>query len=285
MSESAFGNRLDRPVDDGYDHVLGASDAPITLVEYGSYACPYCRAANERIAEVRDQLGDRLRYVFRHRPLVGVELARRAAELVERAGDPKRFWDAHVKLMTRSEVLTEDDVLGVASDLGVTTSGDTPDEEAIARARARVDADEESARLSGALITPTFFINGRRYDGPWDESALADAMLGRLGHRVRSAALDFASWGPSAGVLLLLATLVAVVLTNTGLGPGFAAFWEQKLGFTLDGLSFALSLEHWINDGLLTVFFLVVGLEIKREFTVGHLAGWRSAALPVAGAI
>jgi NhaA family Na+:H+ antiporter len=77
---------------------------------------------------------------------------------------------------------------------------------------------------SGAIITPTFFINGRRYDGPWDESALADAMLGTLGHRVRSAALDFASWGPSAGVLLLLATIVAVALTNTGLGPGFATF-------------------------------------------------------------
>ena len=285
MSGLAQGNWLDRPVDDRSDHILGPADAPITLVEYGSYACPYCRAANERIAEVRDQLGDRLRYVFRHRPLVGVELARRAAELVERAGDPKRFWDAHVKLMTRSEVLTEDDVLGVASDLGVATSGDTPDEEAIARARARVDADEESARLSGALITPTFFINGRRYDGPWDESAFADAMLGTLGHRVRSAALDFASWGPSTGVLLLLATLFAVLAANTPLGPILTAFWEQDFGFSFDGLSFSMSLLNWINDGLLTLFFLVVGLEIKREFTVGHLTGWRSAALPVAGAL
>ena len=58
--------------------------------------------------------------------------------------------------------------------------------------------------------TPTFFINGRRYDGPWDEIVFADAMLGSLGHRVRLAALDFAIWGPSAGILLLLAPLVAV---------------------------------------------------------------------------
>jgi NhaA family Na+:H+ antiporter len=285
MSHVARGNRLDRPVNEKFDHVLGPADADITLVEYGSYACPYCRAANERIAEVRHQFGDRLRYVFRHRPLVGVELARRAAELVERVEDPKRFWDAHIKLMTRSETLTEDDLQAVANDLGVPADAGPPDDPLTLRAKARVDADERSSQASGALITPTFFINGRRYDGPWDESALADAMLGRLGHRVRSAALDFASWGPSAGVLLLLATLVAVALTNTRLGPGFAAFWEQELGFTLDGLSFALSLLHWINDGLLTVFFLVVGLEIKREFTVGHLTGWRSAALPVAGAI
>src|SRR5271166_6748843 len=147
MSESAFGNRLDRPVDDGYDHVLGASDAPITLVEYGSYACPYCRAANERIAEVRDQFGDRLRYVFRHKPLAGNPLARPAADLVERARDAKSFWSAHVRLMTRSEVLTADDLATVAADLGV--GQDDPEDEA--RAKARVDADEESARVSGAL--------------------------------------------------------------------------------------------------------------------------------------
>ena len=285
MSELTPANRLDRPVDDRFDHILGPPSAAITLVEYGSYACPYCRAANERIAEVRDQFGDRMRYVFRHRPLTGVELARRAAELVERAPDPKRFWDEHVKLMTRSEILTEDDLEAVARDLGVPADWGPADDPAALRAKARVDADEASAAASGALFTPTFFINGRRYDGPWDESALADAMLGTLGHRVRSAALDFASWGPSAGVLLLLATLIAVALTNTALGPAFAAFWEQQLGFVFAGGGFSLSLLHWINDGLLTLFFLVVGLEIKREFTVGHLSGWRSAALPVAGAI
>ncbi len=173
----------------------------------------------------------------------------------------------------------------MASDLGVALEGDPPDAEAIVRAKARVDADEASARASGALITPTFFINGRRYDGPWDESAFADAMLGTLGHRVRSAALDFVSWGPSAGVLLLLATVFAVIVANTTLGPAFAASWEQHFGFSFDDLRFALSLRDWIDDGLLTVFFLVVGLEIKREFTVGRLSGWRSAALPVAGGV
>ncbi len=230
MSDVMFGNRLDRPADDKADHILGPANAAITLVEYGSYACPYCRAANERIAEVRDQFGDRMRYVFRHRPLVGVELARRAAELVERAENPKRFWDAHVKLMTRSETLTEDDVIAVARDLGVSADCGPPDDPAVVHAKARVDADEASAAASGAIVTPTFFINGRRYDGPWDESALSDAMLGTLGHRVRSAALDFASWGPSAGVLLLLATTVAVALTNSSLGPAFTAFWEQSSG-------------------------------------------------------
>src|SRR5271154_5989077 len=102
MSDLAPGNRLDRPVDEKFDHILGPADAPITLVEYGSYACPYCRAANEQIAEGRDQFGDRLRYVFRHKPLTGIDIARRAAELAERAADPSHFWKAHIELMTRS---------------------------------------------------------------------------------------------------------------------------------------------------------------------------------------
>lgn len=279
MAAKVTSNWLDRPVDDAQDHVLGPPDADITLVEYGSYDCPHCRAANERIAEVRGQFGDRLRYVFRHRPVTGSEIARRAADLVERSRDPRQFWDEHVKLMTRSERLTEDDLKAVSADLQ-TAPG--PDEE---QARAHVEADIASARNSGVMFTPTFFINGRRYDGPWDEVSFSDAMLGSLGHRVRAAALDFASWAPSTGLLLLLATLVAITLTNAGLGPAFDAFWERYLGIASGSAMFQLSLRHWVNDALLSVFFLVVGLEIKREFTVGHLASRRSAAMPIAGAI
>src|SRR4029079_8324893 len=110
-------NRLDRPVNAAYDHVMGPDRAEITLVEYGSYDCPHCRAANARIAEVREQLGDRVRYVFRHRPISGSEIARRAAELVEQAQTPDEFWSAHVSLMTRSRTLTEDDLRAVAEDL------------------------------------------------------------------------------------------------------------------------------------------------------------------------
>jgi Na+:H+ antiporter, NhaA family len=278
-------NRLDRPVDEASDHVLGPANAPITLVEYGSYACPHCRAANERIAEARDQLGDRLRYVFRHRPLTGSDLARRAAELAERATDERTFWDAHIALMTRSGELTEDDLVAIAGDLGLPPDTSKAGKAQIKHAKERVEADEKSARESGVMFTPTFFINGRRYDGPWDESSFADALLGRLGHRVRTAALDFAAWAPSAGILLLLATVLAIIIANSPLGPGFEAFWQQYFGFSLGAARFELSLLHWVNDGLLTIFFLVVGLEIKREFTVSHLSSPRSAALPIAAAI
>jgi Na+:H+ antiporter, NhaA family len=282
---AAMTGRLDRPVDAARDHILGPEHAPITLVEYGSYACPHCRAANERITEVRGQLGDRLRYVFRHRPLIGSDIARPAAELVESAANHAQFWDAHVMLMTRSSTLGEDDLRAVADLLGLSRL-DAETAQAVAeRARKRVDLDIDSAHASGVRFTPTFFINGRRYNGPWDESSFTDAMLGSLGHRVRTAALSFAAWAPSAGVLLLLATILAVALSNSALGPNFQAFWQTGFGFELGASGFRMSLLNWVNDALLTIFFLVVGLEIKREFTVGHLASRRAAALPVAAAI
>jgi len=278
-------NRLDRAVDPERDHTLGAARAEITLVEYGSYDCPHCRSANARIGEVREQLGDRVRYVFRHRPISGSELARRAAELVEQASTPDEFWSAHVSLMTRSRTLTEDDLRAVSRDLRLEESAPEAAVALETRARERVDADVASSHASGVRFTPTFFINSRRYDGPWDEASFTDAMLGSLGHRVRVAALGFASWAPSTGLLLLVATLLAVVLTNSDAGPAFTRFWETPLSIGWGDADFRMSLTHWVNDALLTVFFLVVGLEIKREFTVGHLASQRSAALPIAAAV
>ena len=273
-------DRLDRPVDTGHDHVLGPPGAEVTLVEYGSYACPHCRAANERIAAVRDSFGDRMRYVFRQRPLTGSNIARQAADLAECARNDDEFWKAHVALMSRSAQLTEADLQFVARELGV-ASADVP----AARATARVDADIASARASGVAFTPTFFVNGRRYDGPWDESSLSDALLGSLGHRIRSAALDFAGWAPSAGVLLLVMSILAVAISNSAWGAAFAAFWQQSWALEFGNLGLRMPALDWINHGLLSVFFLIVGLEVKREFTVGHLASAQSAAMPVAAAL
>ena len=160
MTEAVETHRLDRAVDPAYDHVLGLPSGDITLVEYGSYACPYCRAANEEIAKLRDRFGERLRYVFRQRPITGSDIARRAADIAESAPDGASFWDAHVKLMTRSATLTEEDLQVVAADLGLAA-----DAAAEAAAKQRVAEDERSAKASGVLTTPSFFINGRPFKG------------------------------------------------------------------------------------------------------------------------
>ena len=287
MSDSSdtHRNRLDPPAPAPHDHVLGDDGAEITLLEYGSYHCPFCHAAHDVIASLRDRFGDRMRYVFRHRPITGDETARRAAELAEYAHDSSgQYWEAHDALMKIGASLQPSDCDALAAELRLPLR-DSSSEETWLRARAKVESDIDSARRSGALVSPTFFINNRRYEGPWDESSLAEAMLGSLGHRVQTTALDFARWAPSTGLLLLLMSVLAVVAVNSPIGPALEALWRMPVGFVAGDGTFRLALRDWINDGLLTIFFLVVGLEIKREFTVGRLATARAAGLPIAAAI
>src|SRR6187200_90659 len=88
-----------------------------------------------------------------------------------------------------------------------------------------------------------------------------------------------------AGIVLLLTTLLALALANTAWSAQFLAFWEMHAGFTLGGLEFSRSLKHWINDGLMTLFFFIIALELKRELVLGELRNPRVAALPIAAAL
>lgn len=275
--------KLDPAVAPAGDHMLGDPQAELTLVEFGSYACPSCHSAHEVIADLRDRFGDRLRYIFRHRPVENNASATRAAELAERVFERSgEFWPIHDALMTRGPTFTEADFEELERQFEVAA---TRGEEIPARSpQARVQRDMESASKSGVIMTPTFFLNGRRYEGPWDENSLAEGLLGTLGHRVQTAALTFARWALSAGLLLLLMSILAVVLANLPVGSAVASFWSTILGLQVGDRGLLLPLLSWINDGLLAIFFLVVGLEIKREFTVGRLATFRTGALPVVAA-
>jgi NhaA family Na+:H+ antiporter len=268
------------PVDLVRDHVLGPADAEITLVEFGSYACPRCHVVHEVIEDLRSRFGDRMRYVFRHLPIAGSDAAIPAAELAEyAAGSTGRFWEVHEALMERGPAFADGDLQKIAADARL--PDDPGDDPALTAAQARVRDDIKSAKASGVRVTPTFFINGVRYRGPWDESSLADAMLGSLGYRVQRAAFDFVRWGPASGLLLALSTVLALVLSNSPARSAFFSIWETTTGVRWGASTLMLSLLDWVNHGLLTIFFVVVGLEIKREFTVGHLASLRSGALPV----
>ena len=276
--------RLVSPVDLARDHFLGNPDADVTLVEYGSYACEYCHAAHRVVRGLREQFGDRLRYVYRHLPLTDRALATHAAELAEYSfatgGD---FWRAHDALMARSHQFDDHDLDQVAAELAVPAANAR--DPGIQRAvRARVRDQARGAIRSGARVTPTFFINDKRYDGPWDDASLSEALLGSVGHRLRVAATNFARWAPSTGVLLLVMTIIAVIASNTSAHPAFEAFWSTRAGIAFGTGSFSMSLVDWVNHGLLSVFFLVVGLEMKREFTVGLLATRREAMFPIAAA-
>jgi NhaA family Na+:H+ antiporter len=276
--------KLDPAVDLSRDHWLGEENSELTLVEYGNYARESCHAAHEVVAALRDRFGSRMRYVFRHRPAGEKNNAHRAAELAEFAHlTTGKFWPVHDALMKQGPDFTTDDFEKIANQFNL-PSRDGENAPVYAVAKARVQEDVQSAKRSGVLITPTFFINGRRYEGPWDENTLAEAMLGTLGHRLHAATVDFIRWAPSAGFLLLAMSILAVGLANSPLGSAFAALWITPLGVRVGNGDFTLPLLKWTNDGLLAIFFLFVGLEIKREFTVGRLSTLRSGALPVIAA-
>lgn len=277
-------NSLKKRRDQPADHTLGDSGATITLVEYGSYFSSTCHTAHEIISRLREEFGDQLRYVYRHFPIPDHAEARNAAILAEYAAEKtNNFWDVHNALMD-SECGGKVNLEKIARDFNLPMPDESKPE--FAAAAARVDEQIQSGKQSGVLLPPTFFINGRIYEGPWDESSLGEALTRPPGYRLKTAALDFGRWGPSAGIALLLMVILAVVIANTrAWGPAFLSFWETSLGFTFGSADFNLPLIKWINDGLLSIFFLVVGLEVKREFTVGRLTNPRAAGLPLAGSV
>ncbi len=185
--------------------------APITLVEYGSYFSNSCHVAHEVIANLRDRFGDEMRYVYRHLPLPGNEQAKKAAILAEYAAETSNnFWEVHDALMKR-QGLNEQDVKDIARSFNLPMP-DTLDDSKLVKAKQSVENDIQGAAESGALLAPTFYINDRKYEGTWDESSLAEAMVGSLGYRIHTAALDFVRWAPSAGIALFVMVILALVL-------------------------------------------------------------------------
>lgn len=164
---------LDRPVDPERDHIRGRPDAPLTLVEYGDFECPFCGEATGVVHELQRRYGDELRYVFRHLPLTDVhgyaELAALAAEAADEQG---RFWEMHDVLFEHQGELQYEDLLGYAADIGLDVERFTRALESGYHAD-RIRDDVASAEASGARGTPTFFVGGVRHIGPYDTETLA----------------------------------------------------------------------------------------------------------------
>ncbi len=162
-------------VDPERDHVRGPIDAPVTVVEYGDFECPYCGQAEPVVRELLRDFGD-VRYVWRHLPLNDVHLrAQLAAEAAEAAADQGAFWELHDLLLGNQDALRPSDLIAYAEQLGLDVERFTNDLREHAGA-ARVAEDVDSADLSGVSGTPTFFINGRRHYGAYDIASLSAAV-------------------------------------------------------------------------------------------------------------
>ena len=176
MSRTQWDAMLTVPVSVGRDHVQGPADAAVTLVEYGDYECPYCGAAYPIIKEVQARMGERLRFVFRNFPIATSHPhAEQAAEAAEAAAVQGKFWEMHDLLYENQKRLRDEDLRGYAERLGLDLGQFDRDLGGHVHA-ARVHEDFMSGVRSGVNGTPTFFVNGGRYDDSYDVETLLTAL-------------------------------------------------------------------------------------------------------------
>jgi Na+/H+ antiporter NhaA len=177
------GLKLIRPVDPERDHIRGNPDAPLTLVEYGDYECPFCSRATGGIDEVRAYFGDELLYVWRHLPLERSHpRAVDAALAAEAAGLQGKYFEMGTQLFEHQDDLEWSDIYRYANSIGLDLERFDQDVR-VHRSKVlhRVQDDAQDAELMDLNSTPTFFVNGVRHKGPWDAASLIRALeAGRI---------------------------------------------------------------------------------------------------------
>ena len=177
MSEKDSNNKqLSFPVSESRDHIQGPATAAVTLVEYGDYECPYCAQAYLIVKEVQERLGSKVRFVFRNFPLTKLRPhAYQSALAVETAAAQGKFWEMYDFLFKHGQSLTDDNLRLSAAKLGLNVNKFDLEFRDQTYSR-HVDEDIQSGEESGVTKTPTFFINGDRYDDSWDLDNLLSAL-------------------------------------------------------------------------------------------------------------
>ena len=167
---------LSEDIQPGRDHVRGPMDAPVTLVEYGDYECPFCANAAGVVRALEQRMGSQMRFVFRHFPLSSVHPnAQIAAEAAEAAAAQRAFWEMHDTLFAHQRDLGSEALLRHAKSIGLSVGAFSA---ALVKHTylAKVRRDFISGVVSGVNGTPSFYINGARHEGPWDLPVLAAAL-------------------------------------------------------------------------------------------------------------
>jgi formate-nitrite transporter family protein len=167
--------QLSKPVSE-QDHKRGPENAPVTLVEYGDFECEHCAAAYPVINALLNEIGDQICFVYRHFPLTQAHPhAQRAAEAAEAAAAQDSFWEMHDMIFTNQDALDDESLSQYAEKIGLDMQQFNQEMESQTHT-ARVKDDFQSGIRSGVNGTPTFFINGERYDGPISQDALFEAV-------------------------------------------------------------------------------------------------------------
>ncbi|MEL6977274.1 MAG: Na+/H+ antiporter NhaA [Pseudomonadota bacterium] len=266
------------------DAWLGDPSKPLRVVLYGDYTCEVCRTAHTNAPDLAPLIVDRGVFIYRQRPSASRLPASNGAALAALAAQRQdAFWEMHERLYAahdQSEAALRAHAEALSLDLE-RFDRDRADPALHERLRAALAGVEGE----GPAITPSLFINGVFYDGPWDLGALQEAMRRPGLQKARAAAEGFFGWAAAGGLVLVLATLAALLFVNLGGMRAYEHWLELELAASLGEARYGLPLEAWINDGLMAIFFLLIGIEIKREILDGELSDPASAALPLIAAL
>jgi NhaA family Na+:H+ antiporter len=277
---------LKHPFDASRDIFRGPSDATVRLVWYLDFTSDRTRRVRDIMRRSADRFtSQNVSFSYRFLPAVGnengSEIAARAAIAAAEQG---RFDDMRRALFSRPANYTLGVIMTIAEILDL--DQDRLREVMFSEETTRhLEEDRASAIASGGHGTPLLFIDNRQYLGAWDEHAITEAIEKPIGLRIRLASEDFFHWAASAGMVLVVSTIAALIIANIGWHETYEHLRHTKLGLTFGEMKFAMPLEAWINDALMAFFFLVVGIEIKREMVDGELSDMSRAALPILGAI
>lgn len=258
---------------------------PVELVAFIDYTSLISRSARGILTNAVEAHKDHIEFSYKFFPSPTrhpeSEIAAKAAIAADLQG---KFEAMHERLLIHEKDFCNEDVTSIASQLGLDVQKFTEDINSD-RVQERLNQDLETAAAANLTVTPGMTIDGRAYTGAWDEDALSEAIKHRRSGRVETAMESFFSWGASAAFTLLIATTLALLVVNLGFQEQYEWLRDTNLGFVFGSFDFLLHMEVWINDAFMGIFFLLIGLEIKREILSGELSDIKRAAMPVIGAI
>lgn len=258
---------------------------PVELKAYIDFTCYKSRIGRDIVYRTLDKLGNDVDYQYRFIPSPlrqpASDYAAKAALAAKKQGQFQAMYD---KLYAHEGSYREEDILEMARDIPLDMDnferdfrGQSVEEE--------LKSHRDEANKLGLTITPALTIENQPYTGALDEQAILEAIVKRGGRRVEIFIEGFFRWGASAAFVLLIATVLALIFVNAGFQETYEHLKHSLIGFVAGSSTYQLPLEVWVNDAMMSLFFLLIGLEIKKEVLYGELSELSRAAMPIIAAI
>lgn len=241
--------------------------------------------SSQSLRESLKKYGDDVVFTYKYCPdLDQTPLAVNAAKAIVAAEKQGRSEEVYQILAGNPDKFAEATVFEIVEGLGLDMAAFKADFNA-PETDNRVSQDIKDGKTSGLAVFPGLTIDDVPYNGAWDDDSLFAAIEKRGGKQIQLAIESFFHWGASAAAVLIVATIAALLMVNLGYQETYEHWRHTKLGFSFADFKLILPLEIWINDFLMAIFFLLIGLEIKKEVLDGELSDRKRAAMPVIGAI